>query len=256
MVLEHPFTVIHHQYFENYPQGIASHATVPFDYLIALLAVLLKPLTLIKSFKFDYVDVAGAIVSPLLAMAMIVFLWDWSRRIRLPHRGIMLLLFAISPIIVHGTVLGRPDHQSLQMLCIVVALGCRMVLLAKTVAGVGDCQRRQRGGLGLWSFACRQPLVLLVLVTLLYLIFDRRKLWAPERWAGYAVFAAFIALMLLIDGLPFALPDTMLAGIFSQMVKKPSASLTSTGITNGAFGICGIRVACGACVVLPALPGG
>ena len=214
MVLAHPFTVIHHQNFENYPQGITSHATAPFDYLIALLAVLLKPLTVIKSFKFDLLDLAGAIVSPLLGVAMIVFLWDWSRRLKLPHGGIMLLLFAINPVLIHGTVLGRPDHQSLQMLCLVVALGAEWCFSQKPSRGWGIASGAA-WGLGLWV-SLYEPLILLALVALLYLIFDRRKLWAPERKAGYAVFAAIIALMLLIDGLPFSPPDKILLEYFPR----------------------------------------
>ena len=223
MVLQHPFTIIHHQNFENYPQGIDSHATAPFDYLIAFLAVLLKP------FTANYLDLAGALVSPLLGVAMIVFLWDWSRRLKLPHSGIMLLLFAISPILVHGTVLGRPDHQSLQMLCVAVALGAEWCFSQKPSRGWGIASGAA-WGLGLWV-SLYEPLVLLVVTALLYLIFDRRKLWAPERRAGYAVFAAIIALMLLIDGLPFSPPDKMLLEYFPRW-EKTIGELTSVGILN------------------------
>jgi hypothetical protein len=214
MVLEHPFTVIHHQDFENYPDGVSSHATAPFDYLIAFLAVLLKPLTLMKWFKFDYVDMAGAIVSPLLGAAMIVFLWDWSRRLKLPYREIMLLLVAISPIIVFGTVLGRPRHQSLQMLCMVVALGAEWCLAQKPSRGWGIAAGAA-WGLGLWV-SLYEPLVLMVMTVLLYLLFDRRKLWAPERRAGHIVFAAIMVLMLLIDGVPHLPHDELLLEYFPR----------------------------------------
>ena len=212
MVFEHPFTVIHHHNFENYPQGITSHATAPFDYLIAFLAVLLKP------FTENYLDLAGALVSPLLGLAMIVFLWDWSRRLKLPYGDIMLLLVAISPIIVHGTVLGRPDHQSLQMLCIAVALAAEWSFSQKPSRGWGIASGAA-WGLGLWV-SLYEPLILLVLTALLYLAFDRRKLWARERIAGGVVFAALIALMLLIDGLPFSAPDKMLVEYFPRWEKN------------------------------------
>src|SRR5271166_4998394 len=51
--------VIHYHMFENYPIGIYSHTTAPMDYLIVLLALLLKP------FTPYYIDIAGAIISPI-----------------------------------------------------------------------------------------------------------------------------------------------------------------------------------------------
>ena len=224
MVLAHPFTVIHHQDFENYPQGVASHATAPFDYLIAFLAVLIKPFA-----PKDYLDLAGAFVSPLLGLLMIVFLWDWARRLKLPYGGLMLLLVAISPIIVHGTVLGRPDHQSLQMLCVAVALGAEWCFSRKPSQGWGIASGAA-WGLGLWV-SLYEPLVLLAVTALLYLAFDRRKLWVPERRAGYAVFAGILALMLIINGLPFSPPDTLLLEYFPRW-EKAIGELTSVGIFN------------------------
>ncbi|HWB59149.1 MAG TPA: hypothetical protein VG733_06645, partial [Chthoniobacteraceae bacterium] len=212
MIMQHPFTVIHHQDFENYPQGVDSHATAPFDYLIVSMAFVLK-LFLAHS-KWDYVEIAGAWVSPLLGMAMIVFLWDWSRRLKLPYRELMLLVAALSPILIHGTVLGRPDHQSLQMLCVVVALGAEWCFSQKPSRAWGIASGAA-WGMGLWV-SLYEPLVLLVLTAVLYLLFDRRKLWARERLAGGIVFAAMIALMLLIDGLPFSPPDKLLLEYFPR----------------------------------------
>ena len=223
MVLQHPFTVIHHQDFENYPQGISSHATAPFDYLIAFLALVLKP------FTRNYLDLAGALVSPLLGVAIVVFLWDWSRRANLPHRGIMLLLFAISPIIVHGTVLGRPDHQSLQMLCVAVALGAEWCFAQKPSRGWGIASGAA-WAMGLWV-SLYEPLVLLVVTMVLYLIFDRRKLWVRERREGHAVFAGIIVLMLLIDGIPFSPPDKMLLEYFPRW-EKTIGELASINIRD------------------------
>ena len=214
MILDHPFTVVRHQDFENYPQGINSHATAPFDYLIAFLAVLLKPLSALKLFKYDDVDLAGALVSPLLGVAMIVFAWDWARRLKLPFSELVLVLLTVSPILIHGTVLGRPDHQSLQMLCVVVALGAEWAFSQKPSRGWGIASGAA-WGLGLWV-SLYEPMVLLAITVLLYLVFDRRKLWAPERRAGGIVFVVMLALMLLIDGLPFSPPDKMLMEYFPR----------------------------------------
>src|SRR5437773_11893586 len=67
-------------------------------------------------------DMAGAFVSPLLALFGGWFLWWWSRKMKLWYRGVMLILYAISPILVQGTELGRPDHQSLSILLVTIAI--------------------------------------------------------------------------------------------------------------------------------------
>ena len=47
------------------------------------------------------------------------------------YRWVMLILYAISPILVHGTELGRPDHQSLLMLLVTIAICAEWVCDAK-----------------------------------------------------------------------------------------------------------------------------
>src|SRR5204862_5159564 len=86
------------------------------DYLILALALPLK------LFTTQPLDMAGALVSPLLALAAAWFLWWWSRQMKFRYRWVMLILFAISPILVHGTALGRPDHQSLLILLVTIAI--------------------------------------------------------------------------------------------------------------------------------------
>src|SRR5437870_8478080 len=116
MCAEHPGLIIRHHDFENFPQGTTPHTTAPFDYLIASLSILLK------TFTAQPIDLAGAVVSPLLALFAGWFLCWWSRRMKLRYRWVMLLLYAISPILVHGTELGRPDHQSLLILLVVIGV--------------------------------------------------------------------------------------------------------------------------------------
>src|SRR5438067_7523518 len=85
IVLEHPGTIIRHHDFENYPQGTTPHTTAPMDYLIAGIALLLKP------FCKDYVDFAGAIVSPILGVLTTLFLAFWARELMTQrYRRIML----------------------------------------------------------------------------------------------------------------------------------------------------------------------
>src|SRR2546423_1605424 len=96
-----PGLIVRHHNFENFPQGTTPHTTAPFDYLIVSLSVFLNPLTP------HSIDMAGAIVSPLLALIGGWFLWWWSRRMNFSYRWVLLILYGISPILVHGTELGR-----------------------------------------------------------------------------------------------------------------------------------------------------
>jgi len=116
MCAEHPGLILRHHDFENFPQGTTPHTTAPLDYLIVSLSMLLKP------FSGYAIDLAGATVSPFLALLGGWFLWWWSRRMKLRYRWVMLILYGISPILVQGTELGRPDHQSLLILLVTIGV--------------------------------------------------------------------------------------------------------------------------------------
>ena len=62
MCAEHPGLIVRHHDFENFPQGITPHTTAPLDYLIVALSILLRP------FTAHALDLAGALISPLLAL--------------------------------------------------------------------------------------------------------------------------------------------------------------------------------------------
>src|SRR5215216_2625957 len=112
---ESPLIVRHHA-FENFPRGTSPHTTAPLDYLIFGLSLLLKP------FTKHALELAGALISPLLALLGALFLWWWSCRMKFEYRWVLLILYALSPILVHGIELGRPDHQSLAMLLVTIAI--------------------------------------------------------------------------------------------------------------------------------------
>ena len=116
MIRAEPGLIVRHHVFENFPQGTTPHTTAPLDYLIVALSFLLGP------FTAHALDLAGAFISPLLALLGGWFLWWWSRRMKFRYRWAMLILYAISPILVHGTDLGRPDHQSLLILLVAIAI--------------------------------------------------------------------------------------------------------------------------------------
>src|SRR5438874_6268392 len=65
---DHPGMIVRHHNFENFPQGTKPHTTAPLDYAILELALLLKP------FSIESLDLAGALVSPVLALVGAWFL--------------------------------------------------------------------------------------------------------------------------------------------------------------------------------------
>ena len=199
-----PGLIVRHHSFENYPEGTTPHTTATLDYLILGLSLLLKP------FTARSLDLAGALISPLLALIGGWFLWWWSRRMRFRYRWVMLVLYATSPILVHGTELGRPDHQSLSMLLVAIAI------CAEWSSGCGEARaievnrpylRTSRRwsivsgiawGLAIWNSAY-ESLVVFLLVTVVSALENRQALLAKSRRAGWLCFVLTIAIALLIE---------------------------------------------------------
>src|SRR5688572_21873468 len=130
MVDEGQWVIRHHE-FENFPQGTNLHTTAPLDWLIVALKKIIAPVLGLfpkSPLHGQELDLAGALISPLLGVITATWLWWWAGRMWLPCRVIMVLFFAISPILVEGTILGRPDHQSLLILLIAVAVGAELAL--------------------------------------------------------------------------------------------------------------------------------
>jgi hypothetical protein len=204
-----PRLILRHHDFENFPHGTTPHTTAPLDYLILGLAFPLKP------FTAQPLDMAGAFVSPLLALTGAWFLWWWSRRMKFRHRWVVLILFAISPILVHGTELGRPDHQSLLILLVTIGICAEWRL--QTAADTAAARERNRlavvsgaaWGLALWVSAY-EPLVLLLIVLVTSFLLNPQTLFRKDRRAGWILFAAIIAAALVIERrVPsFAIPES------------------------------------------------
>ena len=195
-----PGLIVRHHAFENFPQGTIPHTTAPFDYLIFGLSLLLKP------FTAHALDLAGAFVSPLLALLGGWFLWWWSRQMQFRYRWVMLILYAISPILVHGTELGRPDHQSLSILLVAIAICAEWSRWEATgtasarwgiVSGI-------TWGLAIWNSAY-ESLILFVLVIVLLLVLGEKgappsdAATAKPRRLGWVCFVLVIAIALLIE---------------------------------------------------------
>jgi hypothetical protein len=189
---EHPGTILRHHDFENFPAGTTPHTTAPFDYAIVGLAACLRP------FSSNAFELAGAFVSPLIALIGGWFLWCWMRRMQCRWKIVGLLLYATSPIIVHAMELGRPDHQSLALVLVVVAACAEWSLRVEPsrawslVAGVA------------WAFAmwvsAYEPLVLFVVAAL----FSIRTKFAVARWSAFGL---IVVLALAIERRGFSLPQ-------------------------------------------------
>ncbi len=194
-----PGLIVRHHDFENFPQGITPHTTAPLDYLILGLSLLLNP------FTAHTLDLAGAFISPLLALLGGWFLWWWSRRMKFRYRWVMLVLYAISPILVHGTELGRPDHQSLAMLLVTIAI-CAEWSSRTKAAETGASADFDRWsvvggiawGLAIWNSAY-ESLAVFLLVMVVSALQDRQALLAKSRRAGWLCFALIITIALLIE---------------------------------------------------------
>ena len=152
---QHPGLVLRHHTFENYPEGTTPHTTAPLDYAILFCGYALR------SFTSRSIDLAGAFISPLLAILGGLFLCWWSRAMRLQFRWAMLILFVLSPILVHGTTLGRPDHQSLLILLVLVATCSDWTLLRSDATG-WKLASGLAWGLAIWVSAY-EPLILLLI---------------------------------------------------------------------------------------------
>ena len=194
MCSEHPGLILRHHDFENFPAGTTPHTTAPLDYLILALSILLK------LFSAHAIDLAGALISPLVALLGGWFLWWWTVKLR--YRWVMLIVYAISPILVHGTELGRPDHQSLLMLLVMVAV-CgewSRAEAADTTTNLGKWSRIGgiAWGLAIWSSAY-ESLVLFLLVMIVIASEKPRAISSRSRLAGWFCFVLVIAIAFVIE---------------------------------------------------------
>ena len=139
-LLAHPGTSLAWHRFENYPFGTHPHTTFPFDGLILALRWVFK-----LAGRADALDLAGAWISPLLGAGLVAGLWAWVKHERLAGAWAVLLVIAGSPILAHGFALGRPDHQSLVVLCMGAALAAEWSFWRRPSGRNGHGWRRRLG---------------------------------------------------------------------------------------------------------------
>ena len=197
---EHPGTIVRRHDFENFPSGTSPHTTAPFDYVIVTLATTLTPLSK------NAFDLAGAVVSPLISIALGIFLCSWSRKMRLRFRWGFLILYGASPMLAHGFALGRPDHQSLLVALITIAL-CAEWALASEPSASWSIVSGASWALALWV-SLYEPLVLLAIVAACC----ARSMMQRERRMGWIVFAAILAIAFIIEGRIPAWPNREFGG--------------------------------------------
>ena len=219
MCATRPGLILRHHDFENFPRGTTPHTTAPLDYLILGLALPLKP------FTAQPLDMAGAFVSPLLALTGAWFLWWWSRRMKFRYRWVVLILFAISPILVHGTEVGRPDHQSLLILLVTIGICAEWRLQTAAdppsrssgAAGTAAATELNRlavvsgaaWGFALWVSAYEPPVLFFIVLVTSFLL-NPRAPFGQDRRVGWILFATIIAAALLIErrAPSFAIPES------------------------------------------------
>lgn len=208
---EHPGTIVRRHEFENFPSGTSPHTTALLDYVIVATANLLRP------FTNNALDLGGAIVSPLLSVALGVLLCWWSRKMRIRFRWGLLVLYAGSPILAHGFALGRPDHQSLLIALVTIALCAEWSLVYSREVGVAGEQKHRvpdmRSGvapatsLKAWSIVSGaswalalwvsfyEPLILLLIL----MVFRLRSFFSRQRGMGWIVFAVILGTGFLVE---------------------------------------------------------
>jgi hypothetical protein len=217
-VLREPGTVVRVHEFENWPDGIVSHATAPMDYAIAGLSRVLLPVLALPS-RFAVlapaaIDAAGALVGPLIGVCISALIALWAGGL-LDAKGVRCggwwaapLLFAVSPALVHATVFGRPDHQSLILACMAVVFAAEERLIRggpspNTWAWTGGVGM----GLGLWV-SLFEPLVILGVILVTGALFWRRSWTVAIRLRWLIGLFVFFAIGLAVDGIHFAAPET------------------------------------------------
>ena len=217
MLQENGFAPIHRHDFENYPIGTIPHTTAPLDYLIAGLAAV------IGSIFSDPLPLAGAWISPILGLVLMGILAVWWKGEAFGWAT--LLLLGGSPIVAHGFLLGRPDHQSLLILLMGVAL------VAETGMWVGKAHGKISAiawAMALWV-SLFEPAILLMVVLVLRLL--ARRLSFDLVSAG--IFCAVLLIGFLVDGFRMAAFDSHFGNWTKNIGELRRGSLVLLGSWGG-----------------------
>src|SRR4030095_11906116 len=115
-----------------------------------------------------------------------------------------LIVYAIGPILVHGTELGRPDHQSLLILLVTIAI-CAEWSLQADVSVFATTDRSKWNivsgvawGLAIWTSAY-ESIVLFFIVMVVSALKNPKAISSKSRRAGWLCFVLVIVIALLIE---------------------------------------------------------
>jgi hypothetical protein len=134
------------------------------------------------------------------------------------YRWAMLIVYAISPILVHGTQLGRPDHQSLLIVLVAMAICAEwssQTLQAESAARTWWLTSAAAWALAIWVSAY-EPLVLFLIVTATALLLNCRSVFARDRRPGWILFAGIIALAFAVERRVPSFPGIQSNGHFKE----------------------------------------
>jgi hypothetical protein len=188
-LIQNHFTV------ENWPQGLIPSTTSPFDYAILALDA---PLSLLTHYPLDW---AGALISPVLWLALVAF-WIFfrSRSFQRAGRAVLLVGLALLPALVWATAFGRPRHQSLILGLLAVVLTAEYERWEKDAARGWHIAAGLLWGLLCWT-SLYEPLLVVVLLVAFNFIVRRR-----ESAAFGISFGIVMLLALLIEGVHVFIP--------------------------------------------------
>jgi hypothetical protein len=200
--------VQNHFTVENWPEGLTPSTTAPFDYVILALWV---PLALITPYPLDW---AGALVSPVLALALAAF-WTFfrSRCCQRTGRAALIVGLALIPGLVWATAFGRPRHQSLILALLAVALTAEYERWEKDAPRAWNIAAGIAWGLACWT-SLYEPL-LLVLLLIVYNLAVRRR----ESPAFAISFGAVLLLALAIEGIHVYVPPPEVRPVLSNWLQ-------------------------------------
>lgn len=185
---------IRYHSFENYPLGIASHATAPFDYLILGLAKILDWLQCVPA-----LDLAGALISPLLGLILFFYLVFWLRPFfSFRARIAALTAYSVLPALSWMQNIGRPDHQSLIAFCLTIAFTLEINLHRTPKAYSIQSCAGLAWGFALWTSLYEPGLLFIAFVLiqcfrLKFSFFTKRPMW-------WATLGLILVLAYFIEG--------------------------------------------------------
>src|SRR4029434_2816467 len=125
----------------------------------------------------------------------------WWRRMKFRYCWMMLILYAISPILVHGTEVGRPDHQSLLVLLATIAICAAWS--SQTLQPSNAASAWWGTSAGAWALvicvSAYEPIVLFLILTATALLMNHRAVFARHRRAGWILFTVIIAIRIVVE---------------------------------------------------------